>query len=176
MTSPATTAPTDPQVATTSAIRVQQIKNRLKLLTGPLVGLILLIIALSLLSPVFLTPNNLVNILVQVSYVGIMAAGATLVIILGGIDLSVSAVLGLSFMVVAVAYQNIGLPFELCILIGLGVGTGIGLINGVLIAFGNVQPFIATLATMFAATGLSLYLTNGTPILGLPSWFQGLSQ
>ena len=163
-------------LATTSAIRVAQVKSRLKILSGPVIGLILLIIAMSFLSPVFLTPNNLVNIMVQVSYVGIMAAGATLVIILGGIDLSVAAVLGFSFMVVAVTYQNLGWPFWVSILVGLAVGAGIGLLNWILIAYGNIQPFIATLATMFAATGLSLYLTNGTPILGLPDWFQGLSQ
>ncbi|WP_100809657.1 MULTISPECIES: ABC transporter permease [unclassified Microbacterium] len=160
----------------TSAIRVAQVRNRLKVLSGPLIGLILLIVAMSFLSPVFLTPNNLVNIMVQVSYIGIMAAGATLVIILGGIDLSVAAVLGFSFMVVAVTYQNLGWPFWLSIIVGLAVGAGIGLLNGILIAYGDIQPFIATLATMFAATGLSLYLTNGTPILGLPDWFQGLSQ
>ena len=162
--------------ATTAAIRIAQAKTRLKVLSGPLIGLILLIVVMSILSPVFLTPNNLVNILVQVSYIGIMAAGATLVIILGGIDLSVAAVLGFSFMVVAVTYQNLGWPFWLSIIVGLAVGAGIGLLNGILIAFGHIQPFIATLATMFAATGLSLYLTNGTPILGLPDWFQGLSQ
>lgn len=154
----------------------EQITGRIRALAGPLVGLVLLMIVMSMLSPVFFTPNNLVNILVQVSYVGIMAAGATLVIILGGIDLSVAAVLSFSFMIVAVVYTTFGLPFWLCIVIGLAVGAGIGMINGILIAFGGVQPFIATLATMFAATGLSLYLTNGTPILGLPDWFQGLAQ
>ncbi|WP_426321710.1 ABC transporter permease [Microbacterium sp. E-13] len=163
-------------LATTSAIRIEQAKTKLKILSGPVVGLILLIVVMSFLSPVFLTPNNLVNILVQVSYIGIMAAGATMVIILGGIDLSVAAVLGFSFMVVAVTYKNLGWPFWLSIIVGLAVGAGIGLLNGVLIAYGHIQPFIATLATMFAATGLSLYLTNGTPILGLPDWFQGLSQ
>jgi ribose transport system permease protein len=70
----------------------------------------------------------------------------------------------------------LGWPFWLSIIVGLAVGAGIGLVNGILIAYGKIQPFIATLATMFAATGLSLYLTNGTPILGLPDWFQGLSQ
>jgi ribose transport system permease protein len=166
-----------PSAPSTTTIPVgRRITSRIRSLSGPLVGLVVLIIAMSLLTPVFFTPNNLVNILVQVSYVGIMAAGATLVIILGGIDLSVAAVLGLSFMVVAVVYQEFGVPFWLCIIIGLAVGAGIGLLNGILIAFGGVQPFIATLATMFAATGLSLYLTNGTPILGLPDWFQGLAQ
>ncbi|WP_137845376.1 ABC transporter permease [Microbacterium sp. 2FI] len=163
-------------LATTTAIRIAQVKTKLKILSGPLIGLILLIVVMSFLSPVFLTPNNLVNILVQVSYIGIMAAGATMVIILGGIDLSVAAVLGFSFMVVAVTYQKLGWPFWFSIIVGLAVGAGIGLLNGILVAYGNIQPFIATLATMFAATGLSLYLTNGTPILGLPDWFQGLSQ
>ncbi|WP_129785547.1 ABC transporter permease [Promicromonospora panici] len=165
-----------PTALPASAIRITQVKSRLKMLSGPLIGLVLLIAVMSFLSPVFLTTNNLINILVQVSYIGIMAAGATLIIILGGIDLSVSAVLGLSFMVVAVTYQNLGWPFWICIIVGLATGTGIGLLNGVLVAFGKVQAFIATLATMFAATGLSLYLTNGTPILGLPDWFLGLSQ
>ena len=134
-----------------------------------------LIIAMSFLSPVFLTPNNIVNILVQISYIGIMAAGATLIIILGGIDLSVSSTLGLSFMVVAVLYANFGWPFWIAVIAGLMLGTLIGLLNGVLVAYGNVQPFIATLATMFASTGLALYLTNGTPILGFPQGFQALA-
>lgn len=186
MTTPVNTAPAAPAAATPppaphtgpppgAAASTSRVRRALRSISGPLVGLVLLVVVMSLLSPVFFTPNNLVNILVQVSYIGIMAAGATLVIILGGIDLSVAAVLGFSFMVVAVLYQNLGWPFWLCILVGLAVGAGVGLINGVLIAFGNVQPFIATLSTMFAATGLSLYLTNGTPILGLPDWFQGLS-
>jgi ribose transport system permease protein len=150
--------------------------HRLGRVSGPLIGLVALIIVMAILSPVFLTPNNLVNILVQVSYVGIMAVGATMVIILGGIDLSVSSTLGLSFMVVAVLYANFGWPFWLAIIAGLVLGTLIGLLNGVMIAYGKIQPFIATLATMFASTGLALYLTNGTPILGFPTWFQALSR
>jgi ribose transport system permease protein len=143
--------------------------------SGPLVGLIALIIVMSLLSPVFLTPGNLVNILVQVSYIGIMAAGATLIIILGGIDLSVSSTLGLSFMVVAVLYSKLSWPFWIAMIAGLVLGALIGLLNGIMVAYGGIQPFIATLATMFASTGLALYLTNGTPVLGFPDWFSELS-
>lgn len=164
-------APPEGTASTSAGLR-----RRLGRISGPLVGLIALIIVMSILSPVFLTPNNLINILVQVSYIGIMAAGATLVVILGGIDLSVSSTLGLSFMVVAVLYANFGWPFWLAILAGLVLGTTIGLLNGVMIAYGQIQPFIATLATMFASTGLALYLTNGTPILGFPDWFQALSR
>lgn len=173
-----------PPVTTSSVLVVsgaqptglKYILRRFGRVSGPLVGLVLLLIVMSVLSPVFLTPNNLINILVQVSYIGIMAVGATLVIILGGIDLSVSSILGLSFMVVAVLYTKLGLPFWLCIIAGVALGTAIGTLNGVMVAYGRIQPFIATLATMFASTGLALYLTNGTPILGFPQWFQALSQ
>lgn len=163
------TPPSSPSTAT-SVTRVAAT------VSGPLLGLAALTIAMSLLSPVFLRPANLINILEQVSYIGIMAVGATLIIILGGIDLAVSSILGLSFMIVAVVHQNAGLPFALSILVGLALGTLIGAVNGALIAYGNIQPFIATLATMFAATGLALYVTNGTPILGFPVWFRDLAQ
>ncbi|MBM9468535.1 ABC transporter permease [Nakamurella leprariae] len=156
--------------------RARRLLRRLGRTSGPLAGLIVLVVVMSILSPVFLTTHNLVNILVQVSYVGIMAAGATLVIILGGIDLSVSSTLGLSFMIVAVLYAQAGWPFPLAVLAGLLLGTLIGVMNGVMIAYGGIQPFIATLATMFASTGLALYVTNGTPILGFPDWFQALSR
>ncbi|WP_206428632.1 ABC transporter permease [Mycolicibacterium stellerae] len=167
--------PTATLVAGEKAPAWSGIVQRVGRTSGPFVGLVALVIAMSLLSPVFLTPNNLVNILVQISYIGIMAAGATLVIILGGIDLSVSSTLGLSFMMVAVLHAKVGLPFWLAIVAGLALGTLIGLINGVMIAYGNIQPFIATLATMFASTGLALYVTNGTPILGFPQWFQAIA-
>lgn len=163
-------APTDDRVST-----VRHFLRRLGRPSGPLIGLIALIVVMSVLSPVFLTTHNLVNIMVQVSYIGIMAAGATMVIILGGIDLSVSSTLGLSFMVVAVLHANFGWPFWLAIIAGLVLGTLIGSLNGVMIAYGRIQPFIATLATMFASTGLALYLTNGTPILGFPDWFRALA-
>jgi ribose transport system permease protein len=168
-------SPTTTLVADEKASALSGIVQRFGRTSGPFVGLVGLVIVMSLLSPVFLTPNNLVNIFVQISYIGIMAAGATLVIILGGIDLSVSSTLGLSFMMVAVLHAKTGLPFWLAIVAGLALGTLIGLINGVMIAYGNIQPFIATLATMFAATGLAIYVTNGTPILGFPHWFQTLA-
>jgi ribose transport system permease protein len=168
--SPTTSAIADEKVSPFSSV-----VHRFRRASGPLVGLVALIVVMSSLSPVFLTPNNLVNILVQISYIGIMAAGATMIIILGGIDLSVSSTLGLSFMVVAVLHTNFGWPFLLALIAGLVLGTLIGLLNGVMIAYGNIQPFIATLATMFASTGLALYLTNGTPILGFPHWFQALA-
>jgi ribose transport system permease protein len=142
---------------------------------GPLIGLIVLFIVFSFLSPFFLTSRNLINIITQSADIGIMAVGAALVIIIGGIDLSVGSALALSIMTTAYLYEIQGLPFALAVVCGLGVGALVGLINGLLTTYGRIQPFIATLATMSAAAGLALYITNGNPITGFPSWFLALT-
>src|SRR4029453_18936422 len=82
-----------------------QILNRLKRLGGPIAGLIIMIIVLSFLSPFFLTVTNLTNIMAQIADIGIMAAGAFLVILVGGIDLSVAAVMALTMMFTAWLYK-----------------------------------------------------------------------
>jgi len=142
---------------------------------GPLIGLVVIFIALSFLSPYFLTPRNLLNILSQVSAVGVMSVGALLVILLGGIDLSVGSVLAVSSMSMAWLYKMAGWPFEVALLAGLAVGALVGLINGILTAYGKLQPFIATLATMSAAAGLALFITNGNPVTGFPEWFVAIT-
>lgn len=142
---------------------------------GPLLGLILVCILFSFLSPYFLTTRNIVNIFSQVSQIGIMAAGAALVILIGGIDLSVGAVLAVSLMVNAWLFRDFGLPFAVTALAGLGVGAFVGLINGILSTYGRVQPFVATLATMSACSGIALYVTNGAPITGFPDWYTNLA-
>ena len=142
---------------------------------GPVVGLVVMIVALSLLSPYFLTTRNLSNILSQISDVGIMAAGAFLIILIGGIDLSVAAVMALTMMVSGWLYAQHGLPFVLALVAGLLVGALIGLINGILLTVGKVQAFVATLATMSAALGLALVVTNGNTINGFPEWFGNLT-
>ena len=142
---------------------------------GPLVGLIVIFVALSFLSPYFLTPRNLLNILSQVSAIGVMSVGALLIILLGGIDLSVGSVLAVSSMSMAALYKMAGWPFEVALLAGLAVGAIVGLTNGVLTAYGKLQPFIATLATMSAAAGLALFITNGNPVTGFPDWFVAIA-
>ncbi len=142
---------------------------------GPLLGLIVVVVVLSFLSPYFLTRQNLTNIVAQNADIGIMAVGAALVILIGGIDLSVGSTLALSLMTSAWLFRQQGLPFGLCVLIGLGVGATVGLINGVLSTYGRIQPFVATLATMSAGAGLALYITNGNPISGFPSWYLALT-
>ncbi len=125
-------------------------------------------VALSFMSPFFLTQRNLTNIVSQNADIGIMAVGAALVILIGGIDLSVGSTLALSLMTSAWLFREQGLPFTLCVVAGLLVGALVGLVNGVLSTYGRIQPFVATLATMSAAAGLALYITDGNPINGFP--------
>jgi len=140
-------------------------------LPGPLIGLVVVAVVLSFLSPYFLTSRNIINIFSQVSDIGIMAAGSALVIITGGIDLSVGAVLAVSLMVNAWLYRYVGVPFPLALIASLLVGAFVGTVNGVLSTYGRVQPFVATLATMSACSGLALFITNGSPVTGFPDWY-----
>lgn len=139
---------------------------------GPLIGLILLVVVLSVLSPAFLTVSNAVNIFQQISVLAILALGATAVIITGGIDLSVGSILALSGITTAWVASEAGLPFGFAILVGLAAGAAAGFVNGLLITKGKLPPFIATLAMLSVARGLTLVISDGRPISGLPSWFR----
>ena len=144
-------------------------------LGGPVVGLVVMVIALSFLSPYFLTTRNISNVLSQISDIGIMSAGAFLVILIGGIDLSVAAVMALTMMITGYLFAEQGLPFPVALMAGLAVGAGIGLVNGLLVTYGKVQAFVGTLATMSACQGLALLVTNGNTINGFPTWFGDLT-
>lgn len=152
-----------------------RIREILRAIPGPAFGLIAIVVVLSFLSPFFLTARNLSNIISQVSDIGIMAVGAALVIFIGGIDLSVGSTVALSLMSMAYLYKMVGLPFGLALVASILVGAIIGTINGVLSTVGRIQPFVATLATMSAAAGLALFITNGNPINGFPDWFLWLT-
>ena len=147
----------------------------LRALPGPLLGLVVVVVVLSFLSPYFFTRQNLTNIVSQNSDIGIMAVGAALVILIGGIDLSVGSTLALSLMSSAWLFREHGVPFVVCVLVGLAVGALVGLLNGVLSTYGRIQPFVATLATLSAAAGFALWITNGNPISGFPSWYLALT-
>lgn len=151
------------------------VKERARGLGGPVGGLIVLIVALSLLSDAFFTSRNFTNITTQIADIGIMAAGAALVILIGGIDLSVAANMALTMMFTAWLYSAHEVPFALALVAGLLLGAFVGLVNGLLSTYGRVQPFVATLATMSVATGLALYITSGNPISGFPTWFGDLT-
>lgn len=166
--------PTDPQEKL-QRLWYDPILTIIRSLPGPLLGLIVIVIVFSILSPYFLTSRNLINIFGQISEIGIMAVGAALVIITGGIDLSVGAVLAVSLMINAWLYQDIHVPFLLSLFIGLLVGAFIGFINGFLSTYGRLQPFVATLATMSACSGIALFITNGSPITGFPNYYLAIT-
>ena len=118
--------------------------------------LIALIVVFAILSNRFLTPDNIFNILRQVSIVGIIAVGMTFIMLTGGIDLSVGSVANLCGTLSAGFIVNNGMPMIPAILLALVIGLALGLVNGIVIAKLNIQPFIMTLAMMSSAKGLSL--------------------
>jgi ribose transport system permease protein len=141
---------------------------------GSLAGLITVVAVFWIFSPYFLTVSNLLNIAEQTSINAIIAVGMTFVIIAAGIDLSVGSVVALSGVVLASALQSM-IPVPLAILLGLGVGTACGLSNGLLISYGRLPPFIATLGMMSVARGAALFYTDGRPVSGFSPEFRSLA-
>lgn len=133
---------------------------------GPVIGLLLIVVIISVMSPNFLTLNNLLNVLRQVSINALIAFGMTFVILTGGIDLSVGSILALTGAVTA-GFLASGMDPMLAMFLGLLLGAILGAINGIIISKGKVAPFIATLATMTIYRGLTLVYTEGKPISGL---------
>ena len=140
---------------------------RLAVRTESLGVLAILVIALSILSPYFLSVSNFLNILLATSVIGVLAYGATFVIAAAGIDLSLGSVLGLSGVVGALAINTLDLPWPIGIVLCLATGAFCGLINGLLTTRAGIPAFIATLGMLGVARGLALVLTNGVPVYGL---------
>lgn len=140
------------------------IKNLFKIKEfGILAGLLLLCIIISIFSPYFLKTSNIFNVLQQFSIYAILAIGQTLIIIVGGIDLSIGTVMGLMG-IFAASLAVAGVPLPLVFIIVLIAGGGIGLINAFLITKIGVNPFITTLGMSYLARGLSLLITKGYAI------------
>jgi ribose transport system permease protein len=140
---------------------------------GTLIGLVVICLVFGVLSDVFFTERNLVNILQQSSINACVAIGMTMVIISGGIDLSVGPVAACAAVLAATMLVG-GYPVILAIVAGLAVGVVCGTFNGVLIAYGGLQPFIVTLGTLSLFRALALIYTGGNPILGVPNTFRRL--
>ncbi|MER6786844.1 substrate-binding domain-containing protein [Streptomyces sp. NPDC000658] len=138
--------------------------RRLLLDNGALTALIVLVVAMSALSGDFLTTDNLLNVGVQAAVTAILAFGVTFVIVSAGIDLSVGSVAALSATVLAWSATQHGVPVVLALLLAVATGIAAGLVNGFLIAYGKLPPFIATLAMLSVARGLSLVISEGSPI------------
>ncbi|HAX53491.1 ABC transporter permease [Muricomes intestini] len=136
--------------------------------------LVVFILISAILSPNFLTLGNFLNLLQQASIPGIVAIGMTLVILLGGIDLSVGSVLAFSGMIASIIVEKMngsGASILLGCLAGIAVGTAMGLLTGVLIARFNLPDFIASLAMMEIGRGAALLTTSGNPVFGLGDAF-----
>lgn len=138
-----------------------------------LIGLLILCVIITFVTPSFLTIANITNVFTQVSVNAIIAVGMTFVILTGGIDLSVGSTLAISGALSASIIKSTGNIF-LAVIVSAIAGILIGAINGVLIAKGKLQAFIATLATMTIFRGITLVLTDGTPISKLPEVFMAI--
>jgi ribose transport system permease protein len=142
---------------------------------GPALGLLVLCVALTIYSPFFLTKDNLLNVIDQVTVLGVLALGMTAVIIIGGIDLSVGAVLALAMMVLGWLSHDGGLPVSLAIVGALAAGAAAGAVNGLLTTKAKLPAFIATLAMFSVARGLANVITDGQQIVGFPTSFTDLA-
>jgi len=142
--------------------------NRFSVRLESLLVLAILIVALSILSPYFLSVSNFLNILLATSVIGVLGFGATFVIAAAGIDLSLGSVLALSGVVGALSVNAFNLPWPVAIVTCLAVGALCGLINGLLNTKAGIPAFIVTLGMLGVARGLGLVFTNGQPVYGMP--------
>lgn len=139
---------------------------------GIAIAFFILCVALSLSSPYFLTVNNIVNVLRQVSINGVLAIGMTFVILTRGIDLSVGSVMAFSAIVAAsFAVSGSEYPLILSIFAGLGAGLALGCVNGLLVARFAIPPFVMTLGMLSMARGLTYIYNDGKPISSLSDSF-----
>lgn len=131
---------------------------------GILIGLLGICAVFGILQPNFISADNILSVLRQVSTNGIIAFGMTFVIIIGGIDLSVGAISAAAMMITTGAITFLGAPVMLGVLFGLAFGLGIGFINGVIISRTNMAPFIVTLAMTTIARGLAYIISDARPV------------
>lgn len=160
-----------------STPRQQSLSSRLRpVLSMPEVGVLIPLILLSLLfyalKPVFLSANNISAILRAVSFVGIIAIGQTFLMISGAFDLSVGSTAGLCAIVCSYLMVNLQVPPALAVIIGVGVGGLVGLVNSFVVLKLGVPAFIATLGMLYIARGASYVISKGYTIYPLPESVQ----
>ncbi len=134
-----------------------------------LLVLVLLFIFFATSTSIFLTTNNLINIMRQVSFTGIAAVGATMVLLIAGIDLSLGSVLSLTGVIAAYFMITLKQDPYLSVFVALGLATMVGVVNGLIVTRFKINPLISTLATLTIVRGISYTITNGLPIFGLPT-------
>jgi ribose transport system permease protein len=139
---------------------------------GPALILLVLIVIVSLTTPIFFTTRNIGNVFSQTSVIALLALGQLLVIITRGIDLSVGSTIALSGVLGAIVYGHTQ-STVVVIAVMVGTGVGVGLVNGLVFVYGRVpHAFIVTLATLSIVRGIALWAGNGTLVFGVPSFVQ----
>jgi len=150
--------------------RIRELASRYRIELAMLGALMLLCTALTILQPRFLSPLNLQNVLSQVMVLGIIAIGQTMVILTGGIDLSVGGIAAISVMtggLAMVGSNSVGLGA----VVSLGTGLLVGLVNGLLVARLRLAPFIVTLGTAAICSSLAYVISNGSSLVDLPKGY-----
>jgi ribose transport system permease protein len=141
---------------------------------GTLIGLLVLCAVLWALTPFFLTISNLLNIAQQTSINAIVAVGMTFVILSGGIDLSVGSIVAVSGVVLGTLLTE-GQPLPIAVAASLAIGVACGVLNGALVSWGGLPPFIVTLGMMSIARGAALVFTEGRPVSGFDAGFRSIA-
>lgn len=156
-------------------LNISRLSRSYKQLLSTFSGLFVLGIVFTILSEYFFSVNNLLTVATQTAVIAIIAVGQTYVLITGGIDLSIGSNIALSAVITGFCLKLIPEPslflVAFAMLAGLLTGAAAGAVSGILITFGNIPPFIATLGTMTVVRGLALTLTKGLPVSGLPGSF-----
>lgn len=147
-----------------SRLVLSGVRNFVREHIGIIIGLIVLCVIIAILNPSFLSSSNLLNVLRQTSTNLYLALAMTMIIILGGIDLSVGSVMAVTGVVTAILIDMLGFPVWVAVLCGLLVGMLFGALNGYVAATTIIPPFIITLATMNIARGAAYVLTDGQPV------------
>ncbi len=155
------------RLGSTATVRGRK-SRELLLLTG---FLVVIWTVTGILSPRFLTPQNLSDILVQAAPLGFVVIGQMLVIVMRGLDLSVASVMATAAVLSTSTFDNTGGVF----VVGILLGAGVGAVNGYLVAYRKVTPFLATLATMIILQGIRFAYTGGAPGGSLPDAFRFLA-
>src|ERR1700680_984336 len=164
-----------PTAPSPAALRGASWASKLIGVQGPLIGLVVLCIIFSFTTSAFLSFRNLLNVLDQVTVLGVLAIGMTAVIVIGGIDLSVGSGPAFSMMIMGWLSHDCGLPLLLAVAAALLVGALCGWTNGMLVTRAKLPAFIATLSMMTIARGLANIITDGRQIVGYPDWFDSFA-
>ncbi len=136
-----------------------------------LLAVALLCAGLAIASPVFATPTNIMNVLRQAALLFFMASGLTLVVLTAGLDLSIGAIIGLAACVAGTVMKATGQP-ALAVVLALGIGAGVGLFNGLLVAVIRIPSFIATYGMLWILQGLTYTYMAGSTVFGFPRAFR----